>query len=68
MKEDLSDDEYLKKYLLEATMKSVLDKMVMKIVIHSSDIEIFMLLIFHILEYKISQTKWVFIFQKYHKF
>lgn len=25
--EDLSDDEYLKKYLLEATMKSVLDKM-----------------------------------------
>jgi len=27
VKEDLSDDEYLKKYLLEATMKSVLDKM-----------------------------------------
>ena len=44
MKEDLSDDEYLKKYLLEATMKSVLDKMViMKTIIHSSEIKIFML-------------------------
>ena len=37
VKEDLSDDEYLKKYLLEATMKSVLDKMViMKTIIHSN--------------------------------
>ena len=44
VKEDLSDDEYLKKYLLEATMKSVLDKMViMKTIIHSSEIKIFKL-------------------------
>ena len=45
MKEDLSDDEYLKKYLLEATMKSVLDKMViMKTIIHSSEIKILFML------------------------